>query len=80
MLFTMIFCLIGFVFFMGVIKLLALLFTIPFAIGGFMFKVIFGIICAIVTTVLLFSVIGVFALIVMIPIGILLLGWNRRML
>ncbi len=78
MIFAITFCLISFMIIMGIIKVLALIFTIPFTMCSFMLKITFGILAAIVTTVILFGTIGLFAGIVLLPLVGLFLFWNRR--
>lgn len=80
MIFAIIFCLMSFMIIMGIIKVLALLFTIPFTMCSFMLKMIFGMLAAIVATVILFGTIGLFASIVLLPLVGLILCWNRRVM
>ncbi len=80
MIFAVTFCLISFMIAMGIIKVLALLFTIPFTMFSFACKMILGMLAAIVATVILFGTIGLFAGIVLVPIVGLFLCWNRRVM
>ncbi len=78
MIFAITFCLISFMVVMGIIKVLALLFTIPFTMCSFILKVVFGMLAAIVATVILFGYIGLIAGIILLPIVGLFLCWNKR--
>ncbi len=80
MIFAITFCLISFMIIMGIIKVLALLFTIPFTMCSFMLKMTFGFLAAIVATVILFGTIGLFAGIVLLPFVVLFMCWNRRVM
>lgn len=64
---TMMSCMIAFILLGVCFKIFALLFGAAFTVTGFFLKLAFGIICGIISAVILFSVIGLFALVVLIP-------------
>ncbi len=78
MLFTMLICSVVFLLFVGIIKFVALMFTIPFTMFGYLFKGIFGIMLGILLIVTLVGVIGGIGLFVILPIGLIVYCWNRR--
>ncbi len=59
-------------------KIFALLFSAAFTVTGFFFKLAFGIVCAIVSAVLLFSVVGVLAIFVLVPACIVFVCLRNR--
>ena len=59
-------------------KIFALLFSAAFTVTGFFFKLAFGIVCAIVSAVLLFSVVGVLIIFFLVPACIAVVCLRNR--
>lgn len=74
---TMLSCMIAFVLLGVCFKIFALLFGAAFTVTGFFLKLAFGIICGIISAVVLFSVIGAFALLIFIPAVLVFIMMRR---
>lgn len=59
------------------IKLLAIIFSATFTITGFFFKIVLGLILTVVSAILLFSVIGLFSLIIFVPVVLIGIALGR---
>lgn len=53
------------------LKIIGFMFSASFAITGFVLKIVVGILCSVISMVILFSVIGVFAIFVFIPVALI---------